>query len=197
MLLYLSIIFLGAFMIGFANAELGATDYGTAFLWVGIDILIMVVIDAVVALLVRALPERKINPFLPLFIPSDGEKKLYAKLGVRSWKDVIPETGKYLCNFAKDKVYQPNDNKYVLKFLRETVYAGVMHLISMLLSFVPLIFVPYKWSIMLPVAIINAFLQLLPVIVQRYNRTRLVTLYRFNERRERAAAQRTQQEVAV
>jgi hypothetical protein len=49
----------------------------------------------------------------------------------------------------------------------------------------------------LPVAVINAFLQLLPVIVQRYNRTRLVTLYRFNERRERAVAQKTQQEVAV
>ena len=144
----------------------------------------VVAIDAIIAAIVHAIPEKHIHPLKKVYKIGKRERKFYEKLGVRNWKDIIPESGKYLCNFAKDKIYEPNNNVYVLKFLRETCYAGIMHLISIFLGFVPLAFLPYRLTIVLPICIINAFLQLLPVIVQRYNRIRLITLYNFNLKKE-------------
>lgn len=159
-----------------------------AFIYVfemaGLTLLIVVAIDAIIAAIVHAVPEKRINPFAKCFQTGKKERRFYEKLGVRKWKDIIPESGKYLCHFSKTNVEQPNNNQYVLKFLRETCYAEVMHLISIFLGFIPLAFMPLKLTVVLPIAMVNAFLQLLPVIVQRYNRVRLIALYNFNKRKQ-------------
>ena len=155
---------------------------GNVFLFTFVSLFAVVAIDALIAWIVHSIPEKKIHPFKKFYQTGKRERKLYEKLGVRKWKDIIPESGKYLCNFAKDKVERPNDNKYVLKFLVETCYAEIMHEISFFLGFV-LLFMPYRWTIVLPVCCVNAFLQLLPVIVQRYNRVRLESVYKFNLKR--------------
>ncbi len=150
----------------------------------GLTLFAVVAIDAIVAAVVHAVPERKINPFAKCFQASQKERSFWEKLGVRKWKDIIPESGKYLCHFSKTNVEQPNNNEYVLKFLRETCYAEVMHIISIFLGFIPLAFMPIKLTVVLPVCFINAVLQTLPVIVQRYNRIRLIALYNFNKRKQ-------------
>ena len=153
-----------------------------------IALAIVFAIDAIIATIVHAVPERKINPFAKVFKVSKKECAFYNKLAIKKWKDVIPECGKFLCHFSKTSVQNPNSNEYVLKFLRETCYAGVMHFISIFLGFVPLAFMPQKLTIVLPIAMVNALLQLLPVLVQRYNRERLTTLYNFNKRKEERKA---------
>ena len=161
-----------------------------AFLYVlkiaGITLAIVFAIDAVVATVVHAVPEKKVNPFAKIFRVGKKERNFYNKLAIKKWKDVIPECGKFLCHFSKTSVQNPNSNEYVLKFLRETCYAGVMHFVSIFLGFAPLFFMPQKLSIVLPIALVNAFLQLLPVLVQRYNRERLTVVYEFNKRKEKA-----------
>ncbi len=193
MILYAVIIISSIALTGCLNGAFGIGWEGS-FAWVGIAVAIMVVIDAVTAIIVHAVPERKIDPFAEIFMVSQRERRFYEKLGVKTWKDVIPESGKYLCHFAKDKIAEPNNNLYVLKFLRETCYAEIMHVISFVLSFVPLIFMPYRLQIVLPIVLTNALLQVLPVIVQRYNRNRLVKLYRYNERKNKMDHNRTPRE---
>lgn len=142
-------------------------------------------IDALVALLVRRWPEEKIDPFNGFFTARPWERKLYVRLGVRRWKDRIPEMGGLLAHFPKDRVADLHDNVYLLKFLRETCYAEVMHLWSIPAGF--LIFLLWPRRILwfgLPVALVNAFLQILPVITQRYVRPFLVSAYRRNEKSE-------------
>lgn len=189
MILYLSIIFGGVVVIGCANAAFSDIAFGEAFAAVGICLLCMVVLDAVIAAIIHALPPSLMRPFDKIYAISPAERKLYERAGIRVWKDVIPETGKYLCHFAKDKIADPNDNEYILQFLRETCYAEIMHFLSLALSFPTLFFLPYTFNIALPVVLVNAFLQLLPAVTQRYNRDRLIHLYRYNERKQARRAQ--------
>ncbi len=149
---------------------------------IGIVLIGVCAVDVLLAWMIHSIPEKKINPFKDKYAMYSWEKKLYKILKIRLWKDKIPETGGKLCNFAKDKVYNMEDNAYVLKFLRETCYAEIMHFYSAFLGFWVLLAVPYVWTIALPIAVVNAFLQILPVMVQRYNRARLILLYRRNEK---------------
>lgn len=187
MILYTTIIALSVCLNLCLNGFLGA-GWAVSAVWLAAAVGAMVVIDAAVAVCVRCYPEKKIDVFSRYFTVSQRERALYERLGVRRWKDVIPESGKYLCHFAKDKIAEPANNVYILKFLRETCYAEVMHECSFVLSFAALLFLPYRLHIVLPVVLTNALLQLLPAIAQRYNRCRLVKLYRFNARRQMAPA---------
>lgn len=182
MVLYLTIIAATYIILTAANGFVIGFGYAAAYTAAAIAAL--AAIDAAVALLTRyCIPEKKMNPFLSCFDVSHGERRLYERLGIKKWKDVIPESGKYLAGFAKDKIAEPANNEYVLKFLRETCYAGIMHALSFALGFLVLIFIPYRLTIVLPAAIVNAFLQLLPTMVQRYNRYRIKILYEFNQKR--------------
>ena len=184
MILYLTIIFVVSCTVALFNALFASMGAGIAVLHTALNVVLMVAIDAIVALIVHSVPEEKIDPFKKIFVANNKERKFYEKLGVRVWKDIIPESGKALAGFDKRQIEKPNDNTYILKFLRETCYAGIMHVISIFACFVVFAFMPYKLSIVLPVVLTNVLLQLLPVIVQRYNRIRLISLYYFNKRHQ-------------
>jgi hypothetical protein len=71
----------------------------------------------------------------------------------------------------------------------ETAYAEIMHIYSAPLGFILLLFAPgaLKWTIALPVILVNFFLQIPPVLVQRYNRHRLQKLYALQLRKKARA----------
>ena len=184
MILYLTLIGLSFSVIVLLNSLLSDLTFWYVFKISGLTLILVVAIDAIIAAIVHAVPEKKIDPFKKYYQTSKKERAFYEKLGVRKWKDIIPESGQYLCHFSKTNIEQPNNNEYVLKFLRETCYAEVMHIISIFLGFLPLAFMPLKLTVVLPVCAVNAFLQILPVIVQRYNRVRLISLYNFNKRKQ-------------
>ncbi len=183
MILYLCIIAAYFILSTVLNGAL-STGYGLAAAYSAAAIGALAAIDIAAALLTRyCIPEKKMNPFLGCFSVSKAERRFYERLGIKKWKDVIPESGKYLVGFAKDKIAEPDNNEYLLKFLRETCYAGIMHTLSFFAGFIALIFMPYRLTIVLPAAIVNAFLQLLPTLTQRYNRGRIKILYDYNEKR--------------
>lgn len=145
-------------------------------------------VDAIAALAVRyIIPQRFYNPFAKRFRCLRAEKRVYTKLGIRKWKDKIPETGGLLVGFQKKKVTALHDNAYIYKFMQETCYAELMHLISMPLGFITLALCPHplRLTVALPVAAVNAFLQLLPVMVQRFIRPQLLRVYNANSKRNK------------
>ena len=143
--------------------------------------------DALVALVTRyALPKRYFDPTSKKYRVFKWEKKLYKRIGIRKWKDKIPETGGLLVGFSKSKATDLKNNEYVFKFMEETCYAEVMHVWSIPFGFITLILcpAPLRLTVALPVATVNAVLQVLPVMVQRFVRPQLMRVYLGNIKRQ-------------
>ena len=145
------------------------------------------IIDAVVAIIGRRLPEKWMDPNKKIFTASKRELAFYEKIGVKKWKDKLPELGGFT-SFHKDKLYDPWNFEYVKRYLLEACYGVVIHIFSVPFSFL-IILLDYKmytgWSwmwltIMLPVAIINAILIVLPAFILKYNIPKLKMLYDIN-----------------
>lgn len=140
-------------------------------------------LDAIIALIIHKMPSKYFQSDEKLYKVHKWEKKFYEGIGIKFWKDRIPEMGK-LCNFRKDKI----DNlspEYIKKFLEETRYAEGLHIGMALIGFIILLIWPWKDLLYfsLPMAIINFTLQIPPYFVQRYNRPKLLTLYKFKTRK--------------
>ena len=97
-----------------------------------------------------------------------------------------------LARILPKKLFEPDRKRFAVHtFLRETCYAEIMHEYSAPLAFLILFAAPgaLKWTIALPVAVVNFILQTFPIAVQRYNRNRLTKIYRVRlKKAEKAAA---------
>lgn len=190
MTLYLSIIFASGFIISFCNCLwaqdfLGANGLEIIYItWTAI--LVSILIDALCAFLIRQIPEEKINHKSKFFKERKFEKKIFKFFKVRKWKDMIPEMGGLLKYFDKSSVQENVDSKYMLKFIKETCYAEIMHVLAMFLAPLILIILPSNFllTLLLPVMIVNILLQIPPVLVQRLNRPKLEMVHKRLSRAE-------------
>lgn len=144
-----------------------------------------VVIDAITEGITRALPRSWFNPFYNRFKVSKKEQRFYDKLGIRKWKDKVPDLG-FLTKFNKNKVQDPTNNKYIERYLLEAAYGRVGHLVSLFTGFSVIFIYPLKFAINfgIPVAIVNFVLNLMTYMVLRYNFPKLLTLHKRNSKRE-------------
>ena len=193
---YLAVIFGGTGLIALLAALIGGVPAGKAVIAAFSTSAAAFLVDAVCALATRwCIPEQKMNPFARVWKAHPSERRFYVKLGIRRWKDKIPETGGLLVGFSKSAVADRHNNTYLLKFLKETCYAELMHIISIPCGFLVLL-LTFAWDSIphfiawfgLPVAIVNAILQLLPIFVQRYVRPFLAAAYRHNLKKSPTAA---------
>lgn len=146
-------------------------------------------LGALAATLVRAFPPRFFNPMAPRFTVSKRERRFLVRIGIRAWKDKIPEVGALLGYLSKKKVTDRKDNAYLFHFMTETCYAEVMHFVCCFVGFlilIPALFfdLRYLFYLVLPVAVIHAILHFLPVLVQRYVRPFLVHTYLHNQKKQ-------------
>lgn len=157
-----------------------------------IFVVVVIIIDALTAAISRAIPEKHIHTDKKFYSASRKEQEFYVKLGIKKWKDIIPELGQFT-GFHKNKMSDPKDNKYISRFILEAAYGVLGHFYSMPLSFLVL-FVDYNmWTngsnlyltIGLPVAIISALLNFLPYCVLRFNIPKLKVIKQFNERNQK------------
>lgn len=192
MVLYLSIMF-GWLALSIVGNVIYASNTGVFSVTSAIVVSIVVfvalfTIDAIVALIVHAFPHQNFNPEKGIFKVKKHEKRILERLGVKKIKDVIPEMGK-LIKFRKDKI-ESTDSKYLYRFLEETCYAELMHIISIFACLIVPLLCPFKYflTISLGMTLINILLQIPPIMVQRYNRPKLLTLYHYNKRKEERAA---------
>lgn len=97
------------------------------------------------------------------------ERKFYNFIKVKKWKDKMPT---YNQSFFDVK------NKTLTEIVMATCQAEIVHEIIILLSFLPIIFSIWlgEFWVFLITSLISALIDTLFVIMQRYNRPRLVLL---------------------
>lgn len=145
------------------------------FLTTIISIIIVYLIDLVVSAIVMFLPKKIFNAKNKTFKVFPWEKNFYEKLKIRAWKDLIPiGKGPLGLGLRKDRLIEKNNLDYLNRFLTESCRAETMHFYSIFLGFLVVFLSKGYLSITLPVALVNAFLQILPFMVQRYLRPKLL-----------------------
>lgn len=101
--------------------------------------------------------------------------KIYEKLGVKSWKDRVPDMSRLMGDMVKKKMSSAKDAAGIDTLIVETCIAEAIHLALTVLSFGILIFWQSVWAWVLILAY-NILGNLPFIIIQRYNRPRLLAL---------------------
>lgn len=191
MIVYIITIAVSMLLIFFGNILFNFSAFNSSFTQVLFDVsfrtLFVFIIDLFVSLIAVIMPKKLYNPFRKIFSTFRFEKKFYLKLGIKKWKDKIPiGKGPLFIGFEKNKVKDSNDNNYVLKFMYESCMAEKMHFVSAFAGIlgVCLFFKTHLLAVSLPVGLVNFFLQILPFFVQRYNRPKLMCLYKRNLKKQ-------------
>ncbi len=97
-------------------------------------IVAVILLDALVALIVNKSSKKLYKKEYRIFKIFKWERKFYEKLGIKKWKDKIPELGK-LGNFSKGKVLDPKNSEYISKFIEECIRGEVTHITSCFIGF--------------------------------------------------------------
>lgn len=173
-------IIISSFLGVYAGGALFNFTTGEAMRIVTNCFLLIIALNAISCIIIELLPKKIFNPFGKLGKSFKWERKFYEKIGIRKWKDKIPEVGKYF-RFSKSVLIDKSDNEYILAFIRETICGEIIHFVGFLLGFI-IIFVNIKswFLIALPMIIANTIINIMPVMIQRYNRPKLLLLYQRN-----------------
>lgn len=178
MILYLCIISFCTVLISTIVAPFYRMNFLNTLGYTVLAVVFVLLLDAVVATVARLLPSKLADHNKKIFIVSASEKKFYEKLKIRKWKDYIPEIGQFT-RFRKNKLVDPKSVEYLDRFLLESCYGEIGHFSSAILGF--LILLAYGmhkvwFAVAIPVAIINALMNLPSFIILRYNSYKLVVL---------------------
>lgn len=133
--------------------------------------IVMLIIDALIAVVIRyVFPLKWFSADKMILSAGKTEKLLLERLGIKKWKDKVPELGGF-SSFHKDKIYNPRSTEYLKRFVSESNVGIICHILGGVLGFSILFFKPFCMlvSVCLPVVIINLFLNMLPAEVLRYN----------------------------
>lgn len=189
MILYVSTILICMTLIGVVNffvaTPIFAFEWWYIVLGVVVSTIAVIIIDGIFASLIRwVMPERWFSIDKKWFSASKKECKFYEKLGIKKWKDKVLELGGF-SGFHKDKLGDATDNEYVSRFIVEANYGIVVHIACIVFGFAVIFVFPIKYFLCfgIPVAFVNAVLNLLPMFILRYNLPKLHTLYKYNAKR--------------
>ena len=108
--------------------------FGSLLFFTFLGVLAVIAIDGVLAFIVRRMPERWFAPGKKIFSVPKWEKKQYRKLKINSWKKFVPELGCFT-GFHKDKVENKGDSDYLARFLLESNYGAVGHVMGAIFGF--------------------------------------------------------------
>ncbi len=167
-------------------------DFSSCLVYIGVTC-------GILLLIFRNIFKRKFNPNCKLFYVSNGEVKFYQKTGIRFWKKIVPDLG-FLVGFKKQLTkVEVHNSQFYYKFLYENVNAGWMHFFTFLFSPTFYIFLHpiFYLTIGIPCMLISFVFNLLPAMLQRYLRPRLLKLYNISLRKEEEKAQNSLQIEAV
>lgn len=139
--------------------------------------LYLLLLGAVSHMVGQALPRHWFSwvrfPFRPLSWERDGAR--YDCIRIRRWKDHVPDMSRYLGDMVKKQVPPQATAAQVQEVLRETCVAEVVHAGLMLLSLPVFLIWKSRWCILL-YGLYNLLGNLPYLLIQRYNRPRLMKL---------------------
>lgn len=132
------------------------------------------IVDGISAFLIRRLPEKWFRYDVKVHQVSKRECKIYEAFGIKLWKDHILELGMFTA-FSKKHVSNPDSPDYIERFILESNYGALIHIAGVFLGFLIILFYPgdLLWWMSFPAAVINAFMNLFPYMILRYNLPRL------------------------
>ena len=173
--LYFGLITIASVGISGVTALIFEIDFLSGFGYTWIAIIAVVLLDGLTATVCRLLPAKFADHEKKFFQVSAKEKKFYEKLKIRKWKDLIPEIGQFT-GFRKNKLVDPKSVAYLDRFLLECCYGQIGHISSLFSGFLILFLFPiadFWFAIAIPVAIVNAFMNLPSLFILRYNAYKL------------------------
>lgn len=185
MKLYLTVIGIAALIISVFNVafETAAWYYVVvAVIWC---IALQFALDGLIAIAINKMPDRWFSVDNPLYEVSEFERELYKRLQVRRWKDKIWELGG-LGGFSKKRFVEPNNPEYVERFIIECNKGVLTHRLSYPIGFLAMLTLSgvCAFTIALPVAVVNLFLNILPTLALRYNTPKLKSALKRLKRKE-------------
>lgn len=168
----------------FFAAPVFGFDLGYIVIAVVISVVGVVLIDLIFAGIVRwILPAKWFGVDKKWFAAGKKERKFYERIGIKKWKDKVPEWGK-LTGFSKNKISDPTNNQYISRYIKEANYGVGVHIACIISGFAVVFFYLKYWYLFgVWIGIINAFYNALSLFILRYNLPKLQTLYVLNERR--------------
>lgn len=122
-------------------------------------------------------------PFKPYAFERDG--RFYDRLHIRKWKDRVPDMSKYLRSLPRKALTDTSSGRVKL-LVQETCVAELVHGALMILA-LPVLLCEEWWATLM-VAAYDLVGNLPFIMIQRYNRPRLLRLAEKLERREEAMA---------
>ncbi len=136
-------------------------------------------LDGIIAIIIGKMPNKLFGVDNEHYSVSERERAFYNKVKVRKWKDKVWELGG-LGGFSKKSLENPNSPEYIERFIIECNKGVLTHRLSYPIGFLPMLFIKgvCAFSIALPVAAVNLFLNILPTIVLRYNTPKLLAALR-------------------
>lgn len=176
-------------IIAGVNILINSSLYNLSILYIILAVVIgtvaVIAIDGLFAFIIRRLPEKWFSYKKKIFNVGKREVKFYEAIGIKKWKDKVLELGQFT-NFTKKKVVNPFDNEYVERFLMECNYGYIIHLVGIFMGFLIIFIFPLKYALMfgVPIGVVNAVLNYLPMCILRYNTPKLLILHKRNERNE-------------
>ena len=189
---YLTVIGVAMLIISAVNIIFDTAAWYNIIILVVVCTALQFALDGLIAIIINKMPNKLFGVDSPLYNVSEVEKSFYKKLKVRSWKDKVWELGG-LGGFSKKNLANPNSPEYIEKFIIECNKGVLTHRLSYPIGFLPMLFIANvcAFSIALPVAVVNLFLNILPTLVLRYNTPKLrIMLKRMYKKSERLENQR-------
>ena len=170
MKLYLSIIGSAMAIISAINIAFNVASWYYVIIAVIWCTVLQFALDGIIAIVIKALPDRWFGVNNPLFNVSEAEKRLYKRLNVRRWKDKVWELGG-IGGFSKKALLEPSNPAYIEKFIIECNKGVATHRLIYPVGFLAMLTMlnVCAFTIALPIAVVNLFLNILPTLVLRYN----------------------------
>lgn len=170
MKLYLSVIGISMLVISCINIALGMAEWYYVIIAVIWCTALQFALDGLIAIIINKMPDRWFGVDNPIYRVSERERKLYKRLKVRRWKDKVWELGG-LGGFSKKLLKEPDNPEYIEKFIVECNKGVLTHRLSYPIGFLAMLTLmnACSFTIALPVAVVNLFLNILPTLALRYN----------------------------
>lgn len=174
MKLYLTVIGITVLIVSAFNIALNTATWYYIIIAAILCTAAQFALDGFIAIIINKISDRFFGVNNPLYNVSEFERKLYKKLKVRTWKDKLWELGG-LGGFSKKNLATPNSPEYIEKFIIECNKGVLTHRLSYPIGFLPMLLIPNvcAYSIALPIAVVNLFLNILPTLALRYNTPKL------------------------
>ena len=182
---YLTVISVAMLIISAVNIACDVASWYDIIILVVVCTALQFALDGIIAMIINKMPDRLFGADNPLYNVSEFEKNLYKKLKVRRWKGKVWELGG-LGGFSKKNLANPNSPEYIEKFIIESNKGVLIHRLSCFIGFLPMLFIPNvcAFSIALPVATVNLYLNILPTLALRYNTPKLKLMLQRMRRNE-------------